>query len=173
VISKVADNLHTPIIDGGTDSGVMKAIGDSRSSNQYHYPLIGVCARDTVTWPGRERNFLKRMRNKRAQLDPNHSHFILVPGKNWGDESIWITAVATQLAGSKPSITILINGGQISHDQDVPNSLKVGRPVIVVEGTGRAADAFATHPPETPLICFIHTTELERLENELQKILAT
>ena len=171
-IAKVAEKVKATMIDGGTASGVMMVSGKKRAVGNFHYPLIGVSAIDTVTWPGREQNILKRLRDKRAPLDPNHTHFILVPGENWGDESVWIAEVATQIAGSKPSVTILINGGRISHDQDVPNSLRAGRPVLVIEGTGRAADEFATHPPETNLMRFIHISELDRLASELQKNLS-
>jgi hypothetical protein len=50
--------------------------------------------------------------------------------------------VATEIAGGAPSATILINGGDIAFD-DVANSLAAGRPVLVVQGTGRTADRIA------------------------------
>jgi len=37
----------------------------------------------------------------------------------------------------------------------------------VIEGTGRAADEFATHPLDTDLMHFIHKNDLGRLTNEL------
>jgi hypothetical protein len=46
--------------------------------------------------------------------------------------------------------------------------MKAGRTVLVIEGTGRAADEFATHPPETKLMKFIHVSELDRLVKELK-----
>jgi hypothetical protein len=39
---------------------------------------------------------------------------------------------------------------------------------LVIEGTGRAADEFATHPPETDLMRFIHVSEPNRLAEELK-----
>ena len=33
-----------------------------------------------------------------AQFEPNHTHFVIVPGSDWGDESPWITWVASELA---------------------------------------------------------------------------
>jgi SLOG in TRPM, prokaryote len=67
---------------------------------------------------------------------------ILVPGQAWGDESPWLSRVATAMADGQPSLTLVINGGQITYD-DIDNSLRAGRPVIVLEGTGRTADAIA------------------------------
>jgi hypothetical protein len=133
--------------------------------------LIGVAAEGTVTWPGRKQTLKEKLISKRdaGPLDPNHTHFILVPGDNWGDESIWISKVATQLAGDLPSIAVLLNGGMIARDQDVPNNLKAGRMVLVIEGTGRAADDFATNLPETDMMRFIHFRDRERLTTELQE----
>ena len=66
----------------------------------------------------------KLRQDQSAPLDPHHTHFILVPGKNWGDESSWIAQIATQLAGDQPSVAVLVNGGKIAHDQDVPSNLE-------------------------------------------------
>ena len=165
VIAKAADELGAIVVEGGTESGIMAVIGKTRAENNYSFPLIGVAAEGTVTWPGREKGTLKQ--EERGPLDANHTHFILVPGENWGDESPWIAEAATKLACGHPSVAILINGGMISRDMDVPNNLKAGRPVFVIEGTGRAADEFATHPPETDLMHFIHIKDLARLENKL------
>ena len=74
-------------------------------------------------------------------LEANHTHFVVVPGENWGDETPWIARTATVLAGAAPSITVLINGGQIAYS-DVQRSVEAGRPVFVVAGSGRTADVF-------------------------------
>jgi len=75
----------------------------------------------------------------RSILDPNHTHFFLIPGDDWGDESAWISKIATAIAGDKKSITILVNGGNISRT-DVEYSLLENRPTFVMRGTGRMAD---------------------------------
>jgi len=51
----------------------------------------------------------------------------------------WISKIATSLAGDKRSITILINGRDISRT-DVEYSLLENRPTFVMRGTGRMAD---------------------------------
>jgi hypothetical protein len=84
-------------------------------------------------------------------LQPHHTHFLLVPGDHWGDESPWIARVATLLAGEAPSVTLLVNGGEISR-QDVAHSLAAGRPVLVVAGTGRLADELAGSQERSPLL---------------------
>jgi hypothetical protein len=170
-IAATAHQLGAAIIDGGTDAGVMAVSGQIRAASNFSFPLIGVAAAGTVHWPGREPGLLHKIfRDKgRADLEPNHTHFMLVPGHHWGDESAWIAEVASQLAGKQPSLAILINGGAISHEMDVPNQLKAGRAVFIIEGTGRAADTYAANPPNSDLMHFIHVNDLERLEIELKK----
>jgi len=169
-IAQSAQENNAAVIDGGTDSGIMAAMGNIRTKNEYSFPLIGVAAEGTVKWPGRKLSVRERLSFNRdaCMLDPNHTHFILVPGKNWGDESSWIAAVATQLAGEQSSLAILINGGMISREKDIPNNIKAGRAVLVLEGTGRAADEFATRPPKTDLMPLINISELDRLAEELK-----
>jgi hypothetical protein len=67
---------------------------------------------------------------------------ILVPGSSWGDESPWLTAIASAIAGEEPSTTLVVNGGETAY-ADVEQSLAAGRPVLVLAGRGRTADAIA------------------------------
>ena len=120
---------NAAIIEGGTDSGVMAAIGRARSLTGGNFPLVGVLARDV--------EMIMTM------LEPHHTHFIFCPGSNWGDESEWIAAAASALSGSHPSIAIMINGGQIAWE-DARLNIEYGRPVLIAEGSGRTADVIAT-----------------------------
>lgn len=124
-----ARSKNAAIIEGGTDSGVMAAIGRARELTGGNFPLVGVLARDVDTI--------------RTMLEPHHTHFIFCPGKNWGDESEWIAAAASALSGSQPTIAIMINGGQITWE-DARLNINYGRPVLIAEGSGRTADIIAT-----------------------------
>jgi hypothetical protein len=137
VLPAVADR-GAVVVDGGTDSGVMRAIGRARSTTGADFALVGVAAEGTVRAPG----ISGPGREGAADLEPNHSHVVLVPGQVWGAESRWITYVADVIAGQGPSVTVLVNGGEIAFD-DVDSSLAQGRPVLVLAGTGRTADAIA------------------------------
>jgi SLOG in TRPM, prokaryote len=128
---------HAVVVDGGTDSGVMQLLGRARAAAGASFPLVGVAAEKKVILPGNDAG-----PGDRAPLERNHSHFVLVPGSFWGDESPWLSRVATEIAGSAPSATVLINGGEIAF-QDVANSLEADRPVLVIAGTGRTADRIA------------------------------
>ena len=83
------------------------------------------------------------MREDAVPLDAHHTHFVLVPGAEWGAESPWIAQVGTELAGGLPSVTVLVNGGEIAY-ADVEHSLRAGRPVLAIAGSGRTADELSS-----------------------------
>lgn len=124
------------VVDGGTDAGVMRAIGAVHHRTGVGFPLVGVAARGTVTLPG------EPVTPGTAELDRHHDLTAVVPGETWGDESRWLEEVATLLARRRPSVTLLVNGGDIAL-RDVARSIERGRPVVVVAGTGRLADDVA------------------------------
>jgi len=124
------------VVDGGTDSGVMRLMGEAVAQAGHVLPLIGVVALGTVTVPGTS------AAAGTAKLEPHHSHFVLVPGTDWGDESEWLAELATLVAGPRASATLLVNGGETAW-RDVEASIAARRPVIVLEGSGRAADDIA------------------------------
>lgn len=124
-----ARKKNAAIIEGGTDSGVMAAIGRARRLAGGNFPLVGVLARDI--------EMISTM------LEPHHTHFIFCPGDSWGAESEWIAAAASALSGSQPSVAIVINGGNITWD-DARLNIEYGRSVLIAEGSGRTADVIAT-----------------------------
>jgi len=121
------------VVDGGADVGVMRMMGRARTD----FPLIGVAVKAKVILPGRP-----AAASDAAAAEPHHSHFLLVPGKTWGDEVRLLALTATILAGGSPSVTVLVNGGPIAFE-DVAQSLIADRPVLVLEGSGRTADLIA------------------------------
>ncbi|HMZ06495.1 MAG TPA: hypothetical protein PK078_02680 [Anaerolineales bacterium] len=118
------------ILDGGTDNGVMAAMGRACEAGGIEdFPMVGVIARE--------------IENIASMLEPHHSHFIFCPGSQWGDESEWIAAAASVLSDSQPTMAVLINGGQITWE-DARNNVHYGRSVLIAEGSGRTADVIAT-----------------------------
>jgi hypothetical protein len=115
----------------------MRGMGQARRVGPPNFPLIGVTAEETVFVSQDTENA-----EDRAPLESSHTHAVLVPGQSWGDESSWLSDVATVLLGSAPSVTLLTNGGDIGYE-DAALSLEAGQPVLVLEGTGRAEDAIA------------------------------
>lgn len=172
VIAKVAEVLDAALICGGTDVGVMSAVGKSRGRNGYQFPLIGIAPEGIVTWPeGPKNGMLVYTGNEREQLEPHHSHFILVPGNEFGDESKWIVRAATMIAGNKnKSVTVLVNGGKVSQ-QDVEEGLRANRPLVVLSGTGRLADEIAEHNIRNNLIKVVPAHNRRLLAETLRSML--
>jgi predicted Rossmann-fold nucleotide-binding protein len=120
----------TTVIDGGTNTGVMRLIAEARSTLGGSFGLIGVApggAFDRTTRTGAP-----------IELAPNHDLVLLVPGSRFGEETPWLFAAADHLAnGSAP--TIVVNGGHLTFEE-ANLRLAAGHQVIAVEGSGRAAD---------------------------------
>jgi hypothetical protein len=133
----VLERLAAVGVDGGTYSGVMRLLGEARAQEAASFPLVGVAARGTIRLPGDP-----AAADGAADLDPHHTQLLLVPGEEWGDESPWIARIATELAGTAPSVTVLVNGGDIAYS-DVRRSVEAGRAVVAVAGSGRTADELA------------------------------
>jgi hypothetical protein len=133
VIVPFAEQRSAIVIDGGTDSGVMRLIGRVRGNSSV--PLVGVVAAELAAES-------PDSASDAAPLEPNHSHFLFVPGTKWGDESPWLARFATVVANGRPSATVLVNGGDVTLG-DAEQSVGAGRRVIAVSGSGRAADALA------------------------------
>ena len=79
IIARLADETQSVVVDGGTQAGIMTEIGKQRKQNKFSFPLIGVVF-----------DSLLMKEEPKSILDPNHSHFFLIPGNDWGDESGWI-----------------------------------------------------------------------------------
>jgi hypothetical protein len=164
-------------VDGGTPFGVMRLFGEARAAGGAAFPLVGVVAAGTVHLPHNQ-----YFTHAEAVLEAHHTHFIVVPGDNWGDEAPWIAYSATILAGTAPSITVLIGGGQIAYS-DVQHSVEEGRRVVVVAGSGGTADvladALAGAPPDrraaaligSGLICVVQKDQPTHLAELLTETL--
>lgn len=138
VLAPLAKDMKAFVVDGGTDAGIMKLMGEARTQIDAAFPLIGVAPIGLATLP----NASSPVSDEASLLEPNHTHFALVPGSSWGDESPWIAKIASTLADFHPSIVVLINGGEVTW-RDASQNIQEGRPVVVIAGSGRTADVLA------------------------------
>lgn len=140
-VADFAQEKGAVVIDGGTESGVMQMVGDARNNHNHTFPLIGVSPLGKVSFPGYKNP------NEEAYLEDSHSHFVLVSGENWGDESQTIINLTNAVChrGKKPAIGILINGGRIAmHEVYLASTTQNKIPMLVLEGSGRTADEIST-----------------------------
>ncbi len=125
------------ILDGGTNSGVMALVGEAVARYGVTVPLIGVCPAGKVSWPSHHNPHAE------AELEPYHTHFVLVvPGHEFGEESEYLYAIAEFLGRDVPSIALVINGGRVTLQETWWNAMQ-GREIVVLKGSGRAADRIA------------------------------
>lgn len=120
------------VVDGGTDAGVMRMVGTARDDAAGRIRIVGVAPFGKVRVPGSTGS---------TELAPGHTDLVLVPGDEWGAESAWFHPIADRLS-SGSTTTMLVNGGPIALDEIEQSLARRGR-VVVVEGTGRAADEVA------------------------------
>lgn len=123
--------------DGGTRAGIMEAAGHARRASGNAFPLIGVSPAREIPPRGT------------TPIDSNHSHIVAVddpsaPEKDsWGSETNTMYWLFGKLAERRPSVTIVANGGGITLNE-VEANVRAGRRMILIEGSGRAADALVS-----------------------------
>jgi len=170
-ISKVAQGLGAVVLCGGTKMGIMSEIGHTRRRNHHTFPLVGIAPEELVTWPrGPKSAKFLWWGKERWQLEQHYSHFILVPGNQFGDESPWIVDAATWLSRGHQSVTILINGGEVSR-KDIDLSLEIRRPVIALSHTGRLAEELALQPERDKLITVVPANNEQKIVKAIQAAL--
>jgi hypothetical protein len=142
-IVRVVQKRGAVVVDGGTLFGVMQLMGEAHRDLEATFPLVGVVPAGWVELPGRPRPPPER---DPWTLEPNHTHFVAVlesePGAEVGDAATVLAG-----AGAKPSVTVVINGGEATL-LEAEQSVKAGRPIIVVAGSGRIADAIVGIPAD-------------------------
>lgn len=140
-VAAFAEEHHAVILDGGTESGIMQMVGDAKRDFNYKFPLLGISPLGKISYPGFKNP------NEEAFLEDSHSHFVLVDADSWGDESRMIVQLTHAIGGrgEKPSVGILINGGKIAmHEVYLASTKDLKLGMIVLEGSGRAADEIST-----------------------------
>ncbi len=135
-IARAAANANAVIVDGGTQAGVMAMMGQGVADRGCKCSLIGVTPKALVAYPGSPAP-------SDVNLDPNHSHFVLVEGSEWGSELATIFDLVTALTKDAPGVAILASGGVNARDEAV-QAVRQNLPLIIIEGSGGLADEIAT-----------------------------
>ncbi|NDJ85105.1 MAG: hypothetical protein GYB66_04400 [Chloroflexi bacterium] len=142
-LARFADDNGLLLADGGTAAGGMKLIGQSRAAIEARFPLVGVAVAALVTYPGGP-----APDENRWPLDPHHSHFILVDGHDFGDESPLLVGLTS--ARAVPALALIVNGGDLVR-REAEVQARRGIPLVVLKGSGRFADELAESKPSSPL----------------------
>ncbi|MGH9144504.1 MAG: hypothetical protein ACRD2I_25480 [Vicinamibacterales bacterium] len=140
-----ARGVRFGVADGGTAAGIMQAAGRARARASPSFPLIGVTPMREIPPFGT------------TPVDPNHTTIVAVDNPHWdgangyfGSETVAMYGLFARLAEGRPSVTIVANGGEIALTE-VDQNIRAGRPMIVVRGSGRAADTLGSMLDQTPV----------------------
>ena len=137
-VCQAAGSADAVVLDGGTDAGVMSVIGQARKDDPDAMPtLVGIAPRGKVSEPA------DGEQAGRTALEPNHSHFLLAPGDQWGDETPLLLNAAAAIAPADQIVVVLVAGGNNTR-REAEEAVDRGWPVIVVKGFGGVADRFAS-----------------------------
>ena len=123
--------------DGGTRAGIMEAAGEARRASGNAFPLIGAAPAGEIPPRGA------------TPIDPHHSHVVAVDNPSaprqdsWGSETEAMYWLFAKLAEGRPSVAIVANGGGITLNE-VEANVRAGRRIILIKGSGRAADALVS-----------------------------
>jgi hypothetical protein len=128
-----AEEVGAAVLDGGTQSGVMAAVGEAVAAAGHSVDLIGVAPAGRVTYPGD-----KRAEPGRTQLEPHHSHFVLASSDEWGGETDLLLDLLDSLRGPRPAAVLVAGGGAVTRDELI-GAARRGIPIVVLGGSAGAA----------------------------------
>lgn len=136
---RFAQDYAVTLVDGGTAAGVMELLGVARARRNYTFPLVGVTVAGHVAFPGHPAD------GDHALLDPWHSHFVLVEGDEFGEESDLLAGITlSAAAGGGKALGMIINGGAIVKREAHARAVGPLRlPLLVLTDSGRFADELA------------------------------
>lgn len=129
-LARLAAESQITLITGGTEAGIFAVLGEGIAKWTPGVRCIGVVPSGPIRWPGSQTGD--------AALEPHHSHFVVVRGERWGDETATMYALAA--AFGRPSIAVFAGGGKITLAEMQAN-LAANREMILLAGSGRNTDA--------------------------------
>ena len=134
----VAARAKAVIVTGGTDAGVFHLVRLAIAvASRPPAGVIGVAPDGLVTAEEGPSS------PDRAVVDPGLTALVRVKGDQWGDETPMLSRVVTEVAAPGRAAVLLVGGGD-GTSLEVKEHLRQRRPIVVLGGSGRMADAVAT-----------------------------
>ena len=124
-LARLAAEQRVIAITGGTDVRLFASFAEGLSRWGNRVACLGVAVDPLVTWPGRPPSANPSSANcEPAPLEPHHTHFALVDGRDWGDETPTMYALAAALSRTCPSVAVFA-GGARSRWRELANAARV------------------------------------------------
>jgi hypothetical protein len=126
VVVAVAEEVGATVVGDGAPGGLSQALGAARQRKKAGFPMVGVASDGAGA----------------GDLEPEHTHFVLVPADHGAGLARWVAAVATAAAGGNRSVAVVAAGGEPAWEA-VNAHAREGRLVMAVARTGGVADQLA------------------------------
>lgn len=134
VVRELAGCSGPVLVSGGTRAGIFALLGEVVSEFGFAGPVIGVVPAGKIN------------RTDSTPLEPHHTDVLMVDGQAWGDETPTMLALCRELDRRGPVVALVAGGGRQT-TVEVEGHRADRRPVVVLRGTGRAADELAARRP--------------------------
>jgi hypothetical protein len=131
-LARVTAEESLTVVTGATDAGIFSLFGKGIEKWGKRAPVIGIAPEKLVRWGSGT--------GGDTPLEPHHSHFVLVEGEEWGDESGTMYALVNEWGNQCPTVAVFAGGGQVTLREMRANVMQ-GRKMILLAGSGRATDA--------------------------------
>jgi hypothetical protein len=149
VLSELTGCPGPVITSGGTDAGVFALLGKVVADLDFTGPVIGVVPAGKIDEPDG------------TPLEPHHTDILLVAGADWGDETPTMLALCRELDRRGPVVVLIAGGGEQTLIE-IEGHLADHRVVVVLAGTGRAADDLAHEEPAPKSLIVVDLADVAR-----------
>lgn len=123
VLVAVAEEREATVVGTGSAGGLGEALGQARHRKKAGFPMVGVASDGA----------------RPDDLEPAHTHFVLVPADHGAGMARWVAQVATAAAGGNRSVAVVAAGGEPAWEA-VAAHARAGRLIMAVGRTGGVAD---------------------------------
>ena len=124
------------VVSGGTDAGVMAALGSAAAEGPDGPVLVGVAPDAKLIGLGADAGDLDA-----ARPQPAH-RLVRTAGTAWGDESPALVRVAEHIAAGSPVVVLAVGGGA-GTAREIALAARRGWPVVLLTGHGGTSDTLA------------------------------
>ncbi len=125
------------VVTGGTDSGVFHLLGLALAAAEEKPAAVVGVAPGALLADGEV-----PAADGRPPIDPQLTVLVRAPGHSWGDETPPLSRIVSAIAGGHPAVALLVGGGDGTRVEVIEHLLR-HRPIVVLAGSGRLADAVA------------------------------
>lgn len=126
-VAEIAAKENITFITGGTNAGVFNLLGQGLQKWQHHAPCIGVCVKQLA------------YDNIPEQLEPHHTHFVMVDGQGWGDERETMYHLIAYMARYMTVVNVYAGGGEMTI-REMQTAVAQNCTLLLLGGSGRATD---------------------------------